>query len=58
VECESKILGTELACGVAAHNPAARSTPARRKATPATRLMIAGQSALCIVSTILIKHPH
>src|SRR6266849_6212438 len=57
VECESKMLGTELSCGAAVHNPAARSTPATRIATPTTRLMIAGQSAFCIVSTILIKHP-
>src|ERR1700722_785966 len=52
------MLGTELSCGVARHNPAARNTPATRSAAPVTRLMIAGQSAFCIVSTILIKHPH
>jgi hypothetical protein len=49
---------TELTCGVAVHNLAARSTPARRRATPAARLMIPGQSALCIVLPILTKHPH
>jgi hypothetical protein len=58
VECESKMLVTELSCGVAVHNPAARSTPASRRATAVARLMIAGHSTFCIVSTILIKHPH
>jgi len=58
VERGSKMFGTGLSLrGLAVHNPATKSTPARRSAAPVTRLMIAGQSAFCIVSTILIKHP-
>jgi hypothetical protein len=37
---------------LAVHNPAARRIPAKRTAAPATRPMIAGQSALCIVAMI------
>src|SRR5215467_14666338 len=57
VERGSKMLETGLSTGLAMHNPAARRIPARRMTSPVARPTTTPQSALCLVTAILIKLP-
>lgn len=56
VERGSKMFGTGLSLrGLAVHNPAAKSIPARRTRIPIARPTTAPQSVLCVVSRILLR---